>query len=127
NGLHSFYSKSKDQTVEVSIPKINISNLIPLTHSLKRMGVKDLFTPFVSDLSQITTIQSSISDIYQCVNIKIDEEGVMAAAATVCDCCIDGGSDTETIIFKLNRPFLFFIYDTSTQLILFSNIIMDPS
>nr|QOP39357.1 serpin 5 [Myxobolus cerebralis] len=125
--FHSLYAKSKNDVVEVSIPKLNLSNLVPLKDCLNSMGVKDLFTSHVSDLSHISHTQSSINDIYQCVNIKIDEEGVVAAAATVCECCVDGVTDFETTIFKLDRPFLFLIYDTSTQLVLFSNVVTDPS
>ncbi|KAF1742993.1 hypothetical protein MXB_3153 [Myxobolus squamalis] len=125
--ISAWYSKSQMKNIDVSIPKLSLSNNLPLKDCLQLMNVKDLFTPYLSDLSNISRIQSSVTDIFQYVNIKIDEEGVVDAAATACSDYVDDITDHKPIKFKLDRPFVLLIFDKLTQLIVFANLVVDPS
>nr|QOP39355.1 serpin 4 [Myxobolus cerebralis] len=62
--ISAWYNKSRETNVDVSIPKLSLSNHLPLKECLESMKVKDLFTPYVSDLSNISDTQSSVTDIF---------------------------------------------------------------
>ncbi|KAF1741032.1 hypothetical protein MXB_5076, partial [Myxobolus squamalis] len=61
------------------------------------MGARDTFTPFIADFSGISTTQTSLFDIIQCVSIRIDEKGADASAATGAIICSDGPPPRDTI------------------------------
>ncbi len=52
--------------------------------------------------------------------VQMDEKGVRAAAATTVEHWTSGGEVEELIDVRLDRPFLFFVYDRSTNFVLFS-------
>ena len=77
-------------------------------------------------LSGITTYQRMVvSDVIQKAFIEVNEEGSEAAAASavrnVARCC---RPDPE---FKCDKPFMLFIKDGLSELILFAGIVSNPN
>ncbi|KAI1286292.1 Leukocyte elastase inhibitor [Halotydeus destructor] len=108
----------------VYMPKFKIQHEYDLIPILSSLGVKDLFDPTKSDLSGINDKR----DLY--VNmamhkavVDVDEDGTEAAVVT--------GDVTEDeskpkllpIVYRINRPFVFFIRDHNTGINLFSGAI----
>nr|QOP39356.1 serpin 3 [Myxobolus cerebralis] len=127
NDIEILMSQSKPTNVDAYIPKMNLFNRLKLKKSLQIMGARDMFSPFIADFSGISSTQTSLFDIIQCVSIRIDEKGADASAATGSIICSDGPPLRNTIVFKLNRPFMVMIFDSTSGMILFTNCVWDAS
>lgn len=114
--------------VYFSVPKFDIASQLDLTEGLMELGVTDVFDPDVSDFTPMTTDTDGVfvSEATHAARVKIDEEGVEAAAFTVLE-----PSDTapmppeREIYFTLDRPFLFAI-SSQDGLPLFAGVVNRP-
>ncbi|XP_029965653.1 alpha-1-antitrypsin homolog [Salarias fasciatus] len=115
----SFFKK----IVDLSMPKFSISAEASLEQILQELGVTDAFSVAAdfSGLSQdIKLIVSKVS--HQAV-LSVDETGTEAAGTTT----IELGRNSSLGSVNLNRPFLVFIVDSSTETILFMGKINNPT
>ena len=116
--------------VVVSIPKFMISSDLKLKDPLQQMGMGDVFTKGVADLSGMLEESLKgdlyVSDVIQKCVIKVNEEGSEAAAATAV-AMAKFKSFTKKLRFRADKPFLFFIVEKSSGMILFSGRMVDPS
>ena len=120
------YPNSKFVTVNISIPKFDVSSDIDLRDGLVKLGITDLFDPAKSDFSPLTESADSIalSRAEQDTRVMIDEEGCKAASLTIMD--YSGAAMPEDQVdFVLDRPFIFEIV-SETGLPLFVGIVNDP-
>jgi serpin B len=70
-----------------------------------------------------------ISDVIHRARIRVDEEGTEAAAVTVVEegpGAEEGEAPPPPIIVRVDRPFIFTIYDRPTGTILFMGRVVDP-
>ena len=65
------------QRVGVVLPKLNLSQTLPLTQTLAAMGL-----PLAGNYSGLGPADGTISTVVQKVVMKVDEKGTKAAAAT---------------------------------------------
>jgi serine protease inhibitor len=86
------------------------------------MGVVNLFEENLADLSKINQ-RYFVSSILHKTKIRVDEKGTEASGVTT---SIFANKATPPK-FHANRPFLFFIVDKGTRLILFSGAYRNPS
>jgi len=100
-------SSLESRFVHFRMPKINIPS--QSIDYYERLGLE--CGPY--------TVQTAV----QAAAIQIDEFGVKAAAAT--DGGDGDGDGDEPDEFYVDRPFLFFIYDPETKVVLFSARVMD--
>ena len=121
--LNPDWKDQKSVIVNLSLPKFDISASQDLTAGLKAMGVTDAFAPGMADFSAITgDMPVHFSAASQAVRVKIDEEGVEAAAFI----SLPGAGGTppdETIDFVLDRPFIFII---TSSIPLFAGVVNQP-
>lgn len=85
------------------------------------MGITDVFDPTRANLSKINT-NYYISSVLHKTKIRVDEKGTEAAAVTT---SIFANKATPPK-FQANRPFLYFIVDKPTRLILFAGVYKNP-
>lgn len=103
------WKNKKTMKVNLSVPKFDVSSNISLIDGLKALGITDCFDSSLADFSNLSDNDSYISAIEHAARVKIDEEGVEAAAYTV---ILDAGSampSGDEIDFILDRPFIFVI------------------
>ena len=98
--------------VQWSVPKFDVNSDLDLKSALSALGVSDLLDPEKADLSALTDLDAFLSDAKQLARVKVDEEGVEAAAVTIM--MVDATSampdpDPEICVMDLDRPFLFVI------------------
>jgi len=96
--------------VQWSVPKFDVNSDLNLMDALKTMGITDLPDRDKADLSALIDLDAFLSDAKQLSRVKVDEEGVEAAAVTILDiatCCLP--MDPEVCVMDLDRPFLFVI------------------
>ncbi|MHC1730589.1 MAG: serpin family protein [Bacteroidales bacterium] len=112
--------------VELYMPKFKYDYKRKLNDDLVSLGMGPAFDPGVADFSRISDVEVFISFVLHQTFIENKEEGTEAAAATVI-----GFTRTslppEPEIVNLNRPFLYFIRETTTGAIVFMGLINNPA
>ena len=94
-----------------SVPKFDVDSNLDLMDALKTMGITDLPDPDRADLSALTDLDAFLSDARQLSRVKVDEEGVEAAAVTILMVRETSlpPQPTEVCVMDLDRPFLFVV------------------
>lgn len=108
------------RSVGVVLPKLNLSQTLPLTQTLAGMGL-----PLSGDYSGLGAGDSQISKVIQKVVMKVDEKGTKAAAATGIGITTSLRAGSEVVTF--DRPFLLLLEDTTTHTPLFLARVADPT
>ena len=105
--------------VEAGIPRFTARCRSELTEALGKLGVADLFDPALADLAGIGTMDDgsglAVSQVLQETFVNVDEQGTEAAAATALGISAASAApeeEPEQVI--LDRPFVYFIWDTQT-------------
>ena len=114
--------------VYFSVPKFDIASQLDLIEGLMELGVTDVFDPDVSDFTPMTTdtgMPIYVSEATHAARVKIDEEGVEAAAFTVIIADGAAAEPEDEIYFTLDRPFLFAI-SSRDGLPLFTGVVNRP-
>ena len=116
-----FSSAKKNEEVDVKMPKFKAEYSTQLIDTLKKMGVKDAFDSKTADFSSLIENRDAyIATVVHKTFIEVDENGTRAAASTLV------GADTMSLMepysVYLNRPFVYMIVDTETNLPLFIGV-----
>ncbi len=114
--------------VYFSVPKFDAASQLDLIEGLKELGVTDVFDSAVSDFTPMTTETDGVfvSQATHAARVKIDEEGVEAAAFKVLEPGDTAPMPPEReIYFTLDRPFLFAI-SSQDGLPLFAGVVNQP-
>ena len=121
-------AESKYMTIDLSVPKFDVSADTDLSGALRALGVTDVFDAGKADFSPLTDKADDIflSQAKHSARVTIDEEGVVAAAYTVMVACGAALPPDERVEFTLDRPFLFAVTGESGE-ILFAGIVNTPA
>ena len=97
--------------VQWSVPKFDVNSDLDLMEALADLGITDLTDPDRADLSALTDLDAFLSEAKQLARVKVDEEGVEAAAVTILSVKNLNlpPQSTEVCVMDLDRPFLFVI------------------
>ncbi len=109
--------------VQLSLPKFEYEYKRELKDDLTALGMGIAFG-MGADFSNISDQDILISRVLHQTFIKTDEEGTEAAAATVVE--FELTSMPQTTVVNVNRPFLYFIRETTTGTIVFMGQVVDP-
>lgn len=102
--------KARFATVNLSVPKFDVSGKFDLIKGLKNLGVSDCFDFTKADFTPLTDLEElEISRADHNARVKIDEDGVEGAAYTVVAIECMSAWDGEDIVFKADRPFIFVV------------------
>lgn len=124
------------QNVMVALPRfeINPQESIRLAASLGELGIKDAFDSEEADFTAIGIPPNPrnrlfISEVFHKAFVKVDEKGTEAAAATALGMATGAAAlpKIKVLEFRADHPFLFFIVDKPTGLVLFMGRVADPS
>ena len=121
----SLLNSAETVKVKLQMPKFSVDYSQDLNDTLKAMGIKDAFDENKADFEKMGTAELGgihINKVLQKTHIDVDEEGTKAAAATY----IEMGAPTsaapdltEPKQVILNRPFVYAIVDTETNIPIF--------
>ena len=125
----------KSQDVALALPKFKIdpASSLDLAAALAILGMADAFDPDTADFSKLARPATpkdrlAIGGVYHKAFVKVDETGTEAAAATAVGMPTGGPMPTApALTITADRPFLFFIIDRQTGLVLFMGRVADPS
>ena len=116
--------------VTLSVPKFDVSNEFDMVKTLYSLGVTNIFDSRTCDLSALINSDEKmcVDKFTHSVRMKIDENGIVAAALAECDVAIAGAlfEPLENISFYIDRPFLFAVTGTDNS-VLMSGVINDPT
>ena len=115
-------------SVDVGLPKFKIEYAADLSAALKGMGVERAFAG--GDFTGMGSSEEgplAISRVMHKTFIAVDEKGTKAGAATAVEMAPTAAPPVEDPkVVILDRPFLYFIFDTATGLPLFIGTVTDP-
>ncbi len=125
--LEIVYDQMEELIVRMYIPSFEAETKINLEETLMQMGLKLPFDKR-ADFSGMTGKKDlKIDKVIHQARIKVEETGTEAAAATAVVVIRKTAIDPDQpVIFRANRPYLFFIRENAGQSILFSGRVMDP-
>jgi serpin B len=116
-----------EHNVDLLMPKLKLSTQTSLNAPLQALGMKDAFGSN-ADFTALTKQRAlNISLVEHAADLKIDEQGTVAAAATA----IIGPTAVErpigpTVEIKLNHPYLLLLRDDASGTILFVARVANP-
>ena len=124
----------KAARVLVTLPKFEIApaQSLALADTLKEMGMSIAFDAAKADFTGIANPKDPadrlyIGKVFHKAFIKVDEKGTEAAAATAVLMPRAGSAPQKPVEFKADHPFLFFIVDRKSGLVIFMGRVADPS
>jgi len=121
-------SPAQNARITWSLPKFDVSSRLDLIESLKSLGVTDAFDENAADFSRISDQEAVVDRINHVARMKVDEEGIEAAAYTEITMKTTAAPAEEPlqVEMNLNRPFLV-IVSTSDGLPLFVTAVCSPA
>ena len=104
--------------VNWSVPKFDLHDSLKLNDALQALGVTDAFDVSKADFAPLTEQPAYVESVNQAARVKINEEGVEAAAYTEVDTNAAAAPPQELPEeeMNLNRPFLFVIWKDGAPL-----------
>ncbi|CAF0732287.1 unnamed protein product [Adineta steineri] len=117
-----------EQELLLYLPKFKMEVTFTLNDVLKQLGIQDAFDPDNADFTGIASKQDDVNGLYITKVVHkaffdVNEKGSEAAAATDWFSGFTGGmipQNPDPIIFKADRPFLFYIREIKQNLTLFT-------
>lgn len=122
--IANILKSAHSQKLNLALPRFNLSFSISLKNSLKTMGLSSAFD-HTAKFTYISKDPLKISDVIHQAVLRVDENGVEAAAATVVKMAkLMGMVDHDMPIpFVVNRPFVCAVLDN--EMTVFSGIVRD--
>ena len=118
------FAKGNIPEVILSLPKWETESAFDLVPVLKAIGVTDAFID-TANFSGMTGDQTfMIGQVIQKANITVDEEGTVAAAATGIG--LKMGISKPPVDFTVDHPFIYYITEENTGLIVFIGTVVQP-
>ncbi len=103
--------------VSWSVPKFDLHDSLELNDALQALGITDAFDAVKADFSPLTEQTAYVESVNQAVRVRIDEEGIEAAAFTeVQEAGAGAPQELDEEEMNLNRPFLFAIWKDGAPL-----------
>ncbi len=122
-----------DEQVDVWLPRflIDPAEAMELSKPLQALGMTQAFDRVRADFTAIANPPSPADRLYlgavfHKAFVKVDEQGTEAAAATAVVMPRVASMPPPAIEFKADHPFLFFIVDRASGLVLFMGRVADP-
>ena len=130
--LRSWIRTLRPRLVSVRLPKFHFDARAPLKGLLQELGIRLAFSPQAADFSAAARNDRVwISDVIHQAQMRVDETGTTAAAATVVELekAAAGTPEDEgpqPVEFRADHPFLFLIRENKSGAILFLGLVNNP-
>ncbi len=125
-------ASNASKRTDLAMPRFKTSFRAELVKLFQQAGMIRAFDRDNADFSGITglpptQVRLKISQIVHRATIDVMEDGTEAAAATAVEFAVVSAPRPENPeVFRVDRPFLFYIVDDATGAILFQGRIVDP-
>ncbi|MBQ6639941.1 MAG: serpin family protein [Saccharopolyspora sp.] len=127
DALDSLLAASRQQRVELHLPRFSVTGEAELSGPLGELGVRRLFTP-AADFTPLTDEPLKVSTVVHQAVLRVDEAGFEGAAATAAMMRLTAiVREEDPIRVRVDRPFLFLVRHRETGAIYFLSRVVDPS
>lgn len=110
----------------IALPKFKLEADLKLKKDLKKLGLMNMFFRGTADFSGITKKKALfVSDVVQKTFIEVGEKGTEAAAATAA-LPIIFRSGSRLPWFRAAHPFIFYLRDKESEMLLFQGRVINP-
>lgn len=124
-------ARLKMSPVNLRLPRVNFdSRYTSLNESLSRIGLTTPFDQTRADFSRLSMTgqpETFISEFFQQASFQMDENGARATAVTAAISSPRFTVEGPTQTFHANRPFRFFVRESSSGVILFAGQVNSPT
>lgn len=110
--------------VVLTMPKFTVEYGEDMVAPLKNMGISTLFSPAANLSGIVNGAEVHLNTIFHKVYMAVDEKGTTAAAATA---GLVVPLINNFVQLRVDRPFLFFIWDNEKGVVLFEGKIEEPT
>jgi serpin B len=125
--LDTVLAEMSRTNLDLSVPKFEYDTDLPLAEVLQTLGMADAFQAGQADFSGMDgTRDLFLQDVLHKAFVSVDEEGTEAAAATAVIVGLTA-MPAETVVVKIDSPFIFLIRDMQTGSILFLGRVLNPA
>lgn len=119
--LRNFTERQDYETVDLFLPKFELEYDISLGSVLQTLGMQKAFIPQQADFSRINDQQDLyISQALHKTFVEVTEEGTEAAAVTAVIIGTTSVGEDITPVFRVDKPFLFFIQEKTSGSLIFA-------
>ena len=125
--LSSLFGNAERNYVDCAFPKFECSFRTVLNETLVNMGMQTAFDPSQADFSGLADGGVFLQEVAQNAKIIVDEEGTKAAAVTSAVPGYEGLDPDGECKITVDRPFIYMIVDTATNLPIFTGVLADPA
>lgn len=102
--------------VNILFPCFSTSSNIPLKQLYGDMGLANLFS-HEADFSRMSAQPLAVDDVFQQINLNVNEDGVSAKAIQVTHIAyLSANDNTSSFSFKADHPFLYYVLDRYNNL-----------
>lgn len=116
-----------ERNVKLYLPKFSFEYEQTLNQMLIDLGMTDLFSAGIADLSGINVSGGLVvSEVKHKTFIDVDEKGTEAAAVTSVGVALTSVDPNGPVTMVVDRPFVFLIREKSTGAVLFSGVVENP-
>ena len=118
--------QSSSAMVDLSMPKFQAESSLGLADTLAALGMPDAFDAQKADFSGMTgKPELMIGSVLHQATIDVNEEGTEAAAATAVVMNLTS-MPGQSYTIRLDKPFIYVIYETTTNTITFMGRVVNP-
>lgn len=102
--------------VNILFPCFSTSSNIPLKQLYGDMGLANLFS-HEADFSRMSAQPLAVDDVFQQINLNVNEDGISAKAIQVTHIAyLSANDNTSSFSFKADHPFLYYVLDRYNNL-----------
>lgn len=128
HNFNSLRKRMKKHFVSIHLPKFRLENSLELSRALPVLGIEDLFEAGKTDLSAMLECPPddlALTDFVHKACIEVGEAGRPTAKPKTKFSCVP--KQLTKVAMVVNRPFLFFIQDGISKVIVFSGHVVTPT
>jgi serpin B len=127
SSLRFWQGLTREQKVEVFLPKFKMTAQLALAETLAGMGMTDAFSD-TADFSGMDGARDLyLSAVVHKAFVEVNEEGTEAAAASGAVVSLTSAMPAPVPVFRADHPFIFYIRDTRSGSVLFLGRLSDPT
>lgn len=121
---------SEYRLVELSLPRFRAEYGVNLRETLQQMGMEMAFDPYAANFTGMISpgpnLQAYIGQIQHRAVMEVNEQGTVAAAATMVGMAAGSAPPTDPVKMNVNRPFMVAVVDEATDAWVFAGSIYNP-
>lgn len=121
---------SEYRLVELSLPRFRAEYGVNLRETLQQMGMEMAFDPYAANFTKMISpgpnLQAYIGQIQHRAVMEVNEQGTVAAAATMVGMQAGSAPPTDPVKMNVNRPFMVAVVDEATDAWVFAGSIHHP-